>query len=110
MATHSIEGPFWTNKDIDANPDANDFKIQAFNDFSLPLGTRRVRLGVYLASGAGVMRFFNPDRTEAEPVGVGGQRPCFGATEVNLAADGTIAFRVEGGPVQTARIRTLGVW
>jgi hypothetical protein len=107
MTTQSTVATWWTNQALQPTPGPANFTMQARNDFALPATARRVRFGVYLASGAGFLRFFNADGSEAEPVGWGPARPAYGTVEVTLAADGSVQFRVDRGPVTTETVRSL---
>ncbi len=108
MKTHNVVAGWWTNNLLPQSAATANDTMQALSDFGLPAGAKRVRFGVYLSAGAGYLRFFNGDGTEAEPVGWGSAKPAFGAVEVTLGANGTVAFRVEDGPVTTAMVRSLG--
>ncbi len=110
MKTHNVPATWWKDNQIAQSPAGNNYTMQAATDFGLPAGAQRVRFGVYLAAGTGYLRFFNADGSEAEPVGWGGAKPVFGSVEVTLAAGGTVAFRVEDGPVITSMVRSLGYW
>lgn len=108
--THSVTADWWTQRTIPQSPDAGDtYTMQATLDFELPQGVTRLRFGVYAAEGDGYLRFFNADGSEAEPAGWG-TKPSFSTVEVVPRTDGTVAFRVEDGPITTERVRSLAYW
>jgi hypothetical protein len=110
MTPRSSVATWWYNRTLEQSPGPANFTMQARGDFGLPAEARRVRFGAYLAAGPGFLRFFNVDGSEAEPIGWGGTKPLFGSTEVTMAPDGSVAFRVEQGSVTTETVRSLGYW
>jgi hypothetical protein len=110
MTPCSNVATWWNNQTVQQSPNPANYTMQARGDFALPPEARRVRFGAYLTAGTGYLRFFNADGSEAGPIGWGETKPLFGSTEVTMAPDGSVPFRVEQGSLTTEMVRSLGYW